>query len=1151
MPASSEAALLSLLQEHRSLGNAKARQLLGLDEAAYESLKAELIAKGLVATGRGRGGSIKLVEPSKAKPYPKPGPGRPPNRKIGPEDEDDGTNVAARTHAPVRSTGPAETDHDPILNDPYHEPEAYYHTQLDGRVDYNIVKDGRRPFSPDIPTVPERAKGQHSAFDAADVHDDNHLINLTRKEVGAWRRNGYANVTRVSRDLLAYWFNEEKLPTQKLFFAQREAIETAIWLNEVAQHTNPGQNILRMLRDAQLDVAEDPAEQLPRIAFKMATGTGKTVVMAALVLYHFLNRREYRNDTRFADYFLIIAPGITIRDRLGVLRVDETHRHDKQNRADYYSERSLVPPQYDRFIDGLNAHLEITNYHAFLPRTLQGNKRSPFDGKIGADGKKQEALESFEQVIKRVMSNLKPGRRLLVLNDEAHHCYRPKSTTKANADFEGHDENERAAVWFTGLKEIGQRYKLQAVYDLSATPYYLKGSGYAPYSLYGWVVSDFGLIEAIESGLVKIPYLPVSDDTQELTEPVLKHLYDHVRTGLPRKGQRKQKSEAKGKGKGMLEKLPQLPELVKGALDQFYTHYVNYEKGLREAYEQQGDLFTRPPVFIAVCQNTSVSKELYKFIAGFAYEDEKGDRRVVKGAFGMFSNFDQYDRPKEKAPTLLIDSDALEDGGQISDDFRKVFTAEIAEFKKEYARLYGQVAAEQITDSDLLREVVNTVGKPGKLGAHVRCVVSVSMLTEGWDANTVTHIMGLRAFGSQLLCEQVAGRALRRRQYFLQGYDKDGQPTDDPRKAKRYKFPPEYAHIIGVPFRMFRGGGTTVVLPPRTEPIKALEERQAEHEIRFPQVDGYRKVVTPEVLKHDFSKLAPFEFDGSRFPLTTEMGSAFSGGEEKMRVSQILDKRDQEIVFTFTGYLIRRMFGGEEDNARWHLFARLRDMVQEWYDSKIKLLNIVDPAYRKLVFYANPSAVCDHIMKGINPERDSQDFVRPVLNPYNPIGSTVHVHGHTARDTFPTVKSHVNAVAMDSKWEGICAKTLEELGPVTSYVKNHFLGFEIPYLKEGRDHKYRPDFIVRVKLANGSMANLIIEITGMDRDKKEKRWYVQNRWLPAVNAVRKDHGMDPWYFTEVAGDIRDIKNDLTRAIMAISSQAPEEQLRPIAETEEA
>ncbi|MBK6830939.1 MAG: DEAD/DEAH box helicase family protein [Flavobacteriales bacterium] len=584
-------------------------------------------------------------------------------------------------------------DLDPILNDPYQEPEAFYRTDHEGKLDYDQIVKGQRPFSVDLPSIPDRAKGKVGVRPGG-----------LRTAVLGLGESGAAGSGRVAQGRIIQRHPRYPRPrvvlvqrgeatTSKLFFAQREAIETAIYLNEVAQGSNPGQNILRKLREQQLAVSDDTAQQLPRIAFKMATGTGKTVVMAALILYHYLNRREYRGDVRFADYFLIIAPGITIRDRLGVLRV-EAHRNNKQKSVDYYTERSLVPPQYNTFIDGLNAHLVITNYHAFMPRTLQGNKKSPFDGKIGADGKKSQALESFDQVVKRVMSNLKPGRRLLVLNDEAHHCYRPKSETKANTDFEEHDENERAAVWFTGLTEIAQRYKLTGVYDLSATPYYLKGSGYVPYALRlgGQRVRSY---RSHREGLVKIPYLPIADDTQELTEPVLKNLYEHTYKQLPRKGQKKEKSLAKKEGRARNEELPDMPPLVKGALDQFHQHYNNYEKG------------------------------------------------------------------------------------QVSDEFRKVFAAEIAEFKKEYARLYGQGAADEITDGELLREVVNTVGKPGKLGAHIRCVVSVSMLTEGWDANTVTHIMGLRAFGSQLLCEQVAGRALRRREYFLQGYDKDGQPTNE------------------------------------------------------------------------------------------------------------------------------------------------------------------------------------------------------------------------------------------------------------------------------------------------------------------------------------------------------------------------------------
>lgn len=362
----------------------------------------------------------------------------------------------------------------------------------------------------------------------------------------------------------------------------------------------------------------------------MATGTGKTVVMACLILYHYFNRQEYRNDTRFADYFLVVAPGITIKNRLGVLFVDTKNKipHEIQ---DYYHIRDLVPKSLKHNSGNLNARLVITNYHSFEPRTLQGNKRSPFDGKVDLQGNKIDTgnKEDFSLVIKRTMGNFKMGSRLLVLNDEAHHCYLPRSEGKTT-DNEESDENERAAVWFTGLRELAKRFKLQAVYDLSATPYYLKGSGYEPYSLFPWVVTDFGLIEAIEAGLVKIPFLPETDSTQALEQPVLLNLYEHVKTELPKKGQKTKKRDAKAEGEKLKEEKPKLPALIQGAMDMFYNHYVDYDKGHRQQLERARDLFSPPPVFIIVCNNTSVSKEVYKYIAGYEFENANGEKTTVR-----------------------------------------------------------------------------------------------------------------------------------------------------------------------------------------------------------------------------------------------------------------------------------------------------------------------------------------------------------------------------------------------------------------------------------------------------------------------------------------------------------------------------------------
>jgi len=581
---------------------------------------------------------------------------------------------------------------------------------------------------------------------------------------------------------------------------------------------------------------------------------------------------------------------------------------------------------------------------------------------------------------------------------------------------------------------------------------------------------------------------------------------------------------------------PKLPALVKGALDQFYNHYKEYYEGYRNHRQERANLFSAPPVFILVCNNTSVSKEVYKYIAGYEYEDEHGNLIIRAGAKSLFSNYDETTlRPHKKPPTLLIDSDALENSGQINDEFKKIFASEIEEFKRDYARVHGQGSAERITDAEILREVVNTVGKQGKLGAHIRCVVSVSMLTEGWDASTVTHIMGIRAFGSQLLCEQVAGRALRRMNYSLQGYDKYGNPTNDTQNIVVEKFPPEYAHIIGVPFKMFKGG-TPPPPPPPVDlwQIMALPERQEEHEITFPNVTGYRIENADDIIKYDFSKIENYEIRGDLMPIKTKLATAFSPEEIEIQIQSVLEKRDAEIIFWLTKELINIHFSNDEGAVQFSKFNKLKNIVAYWYEKKVELLNIQDQRYKRLLSFEEPKKVVDHIARGINTEKNTAEFIRPVFNYYNKFGSTKYVNGKTAKEVYPTKKSHVNYVVADTKsWEQIAAKTLEELPQVQSYVKNTFLDFQIPYVKDGKDHPYHPDFIVKCKSKDGYFENLIIEITGMNKDKAEKKWFVENRWLPAVNAVKEKYNYPEWHFIEIANDIRNIKNLLIEKIATI------------------
>jgi type III restriction enzyme len=538
-----------------------------------------------------------------------------------------------------------------------------------------------------------------------------------------------------------------------------------------------------------------------------------------------------------------------------------------------------------------------------------------------------------------------------------------------------------------------------------------------------------------------------------------------------------------------------------------------------------------PPVCIFVCNNTSVSKEVFKYVAGYVQKTgDNGDEQTVPGIYDLFSNFDPHTRaPRAKPHSLLIDSDALENSNQIDDDFRRVFAKEIEQFKRDYALAHGQGAAEEITDAEILREVVNTVGKPNSLGAHIRCVVSVSMLTEGWDANNVTHIAGLRAFGSQLLCEQVAGRALRRKRYFLQGYDKSGNPTSDKRSIVDYKFPPEYAHIIGVPFKLFKGGKTPRPAPVDVTPVVAVRDRTDKYEITFPNIEGYRVDYPEGELSYSFDDIEDYEIDGSTLPTKTIMHTGVDGKEVKLSIEDILEMRDQHIIFDIARALLREEFADENGSPEFQRFHQLTRIVHDWYDNKVRVLH-KGTEWKKLIYFHQPKKVVAHIKRAIHPASRSGERIRPKLNYYNPTGSSRFVHGQTSRECYPTRHSHVNVVVVDSGWEGRMAKMLDDLaeeGVVISWVKNAFLDFRIPYTnKQGEEKIYYPDFIVRAKNGAGENINLVLEITGQKRDKTEKIWAAKNRWVPAANCIREQYKWDRWDFIEISEDIRDGRNQL-------------------------
>ncbi len=577
----------------------------------------------------------------------------------------------------------------PILNSPYREPTRHFRFGDEGIT--NEIVETRRASAYFVPIPPPKKKGKQLVFDTEWTEDRltaNDEVDRIRERVKHWREGDYQGITQVTRQLLQHWTDPDR--ENKLFFCQVEALETLVYLTESARKV--GDNwIENWLRDA--NDSSNPG--LNRVAMKMATGSGKTVVMAMLIAWHALNKIAAPKDRRFSDTFLVVTPGITIRDRLRVLLPN-----DAEN---YFRLRDLVPP--DLFGQLGRAKILITNFHAFKARKLiEANKLTKEI--LGTDFDETPA-----QMVNRVCRELGSKRNVIVINDEAHHCYRRKPDGESEA-LKGEDRteaekrNQEARVWLSGLEAVRDKIGIRAIYDLSATPFFLRGSGYREGTLFPWVVSDFSLIDAIEAGIVKIPRVPVADDSMIGDQPTYRYLWPRIREELPRKGR---KTEA-------VSGEPKLPIELQGAL---HSLYGNYEARYRlwEQAQTEGTGNQTPPVFIVVCNNTNVSKLVFDYVAGWERTLPDGSAVLVPGQLAVFNNVEDG-RWRARPLTILIDSEQLESGEGMSDEFKKIAALEIEEFKAEYRVRFPGRDVESLADEDLLREVMNTVGKPGKLGEH-------------------------------------------------------------------------------------------------------------------------------------------------------------------------------------------------------------------------------------------------------------------------------------------------------------------------------------------------------------------------------------------------------------------------------------------------
>ena len=967
----------------------------------------------------------------------------------------------------------------PVINSPYEYPMQHWELDGQGQPTQEIIKRRRRAeFITPIPK-PRKRKGsnaqQQMIFDEGkglstqeQQYDPTPIINELRRHVDKWRSVPNPNdwgVTPETTRLLQHW-RYYKFNNFRPFFCQVEAVETLIWLTEVAPKSGKtGKKFLEHIAAAN----EQANPELMRLALKMATGAGKTTVMAMLIAWQTINAVRRPNSKKFTRGFLVVTPGLTIRDRLRVLQPNDPDS--------YYQSRELVPT--DMIGDLERAKIVITNFHTFKLRErieLSKGGRSLLQGR----GETLNTLETDGQMLQRGMPGLMGMKNILVINDEAHHCYREKPDGDGEGVLKGDDKkeadknNEAARLWISGLEAVKRKLGITRVIDLSATPFFLSGSGYAEGTLFPWTMSDFSLMDSIECGIVKLPRVPVADNIPGNDMPKFRNLWEYIGKRMPKKGRDKAKT---------LDPFS-IPVELQTAMEALYGHY-------KKTYDlwKENNVHV-PPCFIVVCQNTSISKLVYDYISGFYQENEDGSTKLQNGRLELFRNFDEYDNPFGRPHTLLIDSEQLESGDALDKNFRDMASDEIERFRREIIERTGdRRQAENITDQDLLREVMNTVGKEGRLGGSIRCVVSVSMLTEGWDAQTVTHVLGVRAFGTQLLCEQVIGRALRRQSYDL---NEEGL------------FNVEYADILGIPFDFTAKPVIAPPQPPReTIQVRAVRPERDHLEIRFPRVSGYRVELPEERLTAEFNDDSILELTPDIVGPSITKNAGIIGEDVDLSLEHLEDMRRSTLLFHVTKRLLYTKWRDPGEDAKLHLFGQLKRITRRWLDDCLVCKGGTYPA--QLMYQELADMACERITAGITRSLAGERPIKVVLDPYNPIGSTIHVKFNTSRkDRWETDarKCHINWVILDSDWEAEFCRVAESHPRVKAYVKNHNLGLEVPYRYGSGMRIYLPDFIALVDDGRGDddPLHLIVEIKGYrSEDAKDKKATMETYWAPGVN----------------------------------------------------
>ena len=922
-----------------------------------------------------------------------------------------------------------------IINSPYEEPQRHWRYDRETRTFARVEE--RRPAGYVV------ASGDSRAFDDPGIFVEIPLVNQIRPRVKAWREAGYPGVSSITKRLLEHWHNPEEFETRRFFFCQLEAVETLIWLTEASPAERVG-----------IEIPGDGGA-FARRCCKMATGTGKTIVMAMTIAWHILNKVANPQDARFSKNVLVIAPGLTVKKRLSVLEPAGT--------GNYYEAFNIVP---SALLDKLRqGKVLIRNWHALAWETEEQLKKRKSVDKRGP--------KSDEAYTREVLGEMAKAHNLLVINDEAHHAWRVNGEAKGKYASDLKDSVEEATVWIGGLDRLHRTRGILTCYDFSATPFTPSGKRSSEEALFGWIVSDFGLNDAIESGLVKTPRVVVRDDAvpdARTYKSRLYHIYNDpdVKDDLNRRANPEEP----------------LPDLV---LNAYYLLGYDWRETLREW--QAAGLRT-PPVMITICNRTETAARVkHAFETKRIHIDELCDPKRILHIDSQV--LEQAELLEEPAAPLETPGEDEQEGENDAPVERKLTEAQQAE---------------------LLRQTVDTVGKVGQPGEQIQNVISVGMLSEGWDAKTVTHIMGLRAFTSQLLCEQVVGRGLRRTAYVV--------------NPETGLFEPEYVNIFGVPFTFLphEGGEGGPPPPPTPKTVVEPDPAKAEFEIRWPNVVRIERVFQPR-LTLDWSKARPLELNAAQTAQVAELAPILEGKPDVTKIERIeLERlarefRTQRIIFETA----RDVFDQMEhtwQGSREVLLAQLVRIVEQFICSdKITIsppLFCQDELHRRLIITLNMSRVVQHVWEAVRQENTER--LVPVFDRDHPIRSTGDMRTwYTGKPCERTKKSHINVCVYDSTWEASDAFVLDNSDAVAAWVKNDHLGFEVLYVYRGVVRKYRPDFLVRLK--SGDM--LVVETKGQDTEQDQVKQRYLDEWTQAVNA----HGGFGYWRCAVAkepAEIRDI-----------------------------